>query len=268
MIRETSVAGQFYPSNPKELEQLIKNFVDSKSIRKISAKGIILPHAGYFYSGKVAVTTVSRVLPKKRIIILGPNHTGLGENFSLFARGKWRSPFKEINIDEEITTSLLKSNSYIKEDYLAHLHEHSIEVQLPILQYFFGDFTLVPIVCSIAPVEIYREIAEQIYKVVRDIIDDILLVASSDMSHYEEDLVARRKDRSAMDSILNLDESELVTKVNKENISMCGIAPVAILLAYCKYVKANKAEVVLYQTSGDSSGDYSAVVGYLGVIIH
>ena len=267
MIRECAVAGQFYPLNPDDLKEEIERF-SPKAGSKISAKGIILPHAGYIYSGKVAVSTVSRIKPKKKIIILGPNHTGIGSTFSIFPKGEWKMPFANVKIDTEIAERIMAGSSLVKEDYSAHLHEHSIEVELPILQYFFGDFDFVPIVCGISGVEEYRQVSRQIYEAVKDIQNEILIVASSDMTHYEDDASARKKDSLAIESIVSLDEEELVKRVREYNISMCGVSPVFILLNCCKLLKANKAEVVLYQTSGDASGNYSSVVGYLGAVIH
>jgi len=267
MIREPVVAGQFYPSGPKELEKIIIS-LKSKEEPKLQALGIILPHAGYIYSGKVAVATISKIIPKKRIIILGPNHTGAGEDFGIFSEGKWNMPFKDIEIDQDLASRILERSNFIKKDYLAHKHEHSIEVELPILQYFFGEFKFVPIVCALSSISTYKKVAEEIHLAIEDIKDQVLLIASSDMSHYEEDSVARKKDRFAIESILNLDEEELLRRINKENISMCGVAPVSILIACCKRLKAKKAQVILYQTSGDSSGDYSSVVGYLGAVIN
>ena len=266
MLRKCVVKGRFYPSSPESLRKEIERLKPETS-SNISAKGIIIPHAGYIYSGKVAVSTVSVVKPKRRIIALGTNHTGIGRTFSVFPEGEWEMPFANVKIDTELANKII-DDDLIKEDYSAHLHEHSIEVALPILQYFFGNFELVPMVCGISEVNTYQKVARRIYEAVKDIQDEIMIVASSDMTHYEEDSGARKKDSIAIESILKLDEEELIEKVEEYNISMCGIAPVSILLHCCKLLKANKAEVVLYQTSGDASGDYSSVVGYLGVVIH
>ena len=266
MIREPIVSGQFYPDSEKKLKGLIESFLPKESSR-MAAKALILPHAGFIYSGKVAVTTVSKIMAKKRVIILGPKHTGYGEDFSLWAKGGWKIPFGCINIDEDLAKLILKNHDYIKEDYLAHQFEHSIEVELPILYYFFNDFKFVPIACSVADVDIYRKIAQGLSEAVRGIKEEVLFVASTDMSHYEPDATARKKDRSAIESIINLDEEDLVKRVRRDSISMCGIAPVAILLSCMKSLGAKKAQVALYQTSGDASGDYSSVVGYAGIVI-
>ena len=265
MIREPYVSGQFYPSTKKELDRLIEDF-KTKETSKISARGLILPHAGYVYSGKVAVETVSRVLKKDSILILGPKHTDYGEPFSLWAKGKWRIPYGDILIDERLAELILENSKYIKEDYLAHKFEHSIEVELPILYYFFGDFKFVPLACDVSSLDVYREVAKEIVSVIRKNRLDILFIASTDMSHYEEDSIARKKDRLAIESIINLDEEDLLKKVEENNISMCGVAGVAILICILKALQVKKAEVILYKTSGDVTGDKFEVVGYTGIV--
>jgi len=267
MKREPVVSGQFYPHRTEDLRRIIEDF-DPKESSKISAKGIILPHAGYPYSGQVAVTTVGKVLAKRRLIIAGPNHTGRGANFSLWPKGSWRIPFGEIEIDQDLAQSILNKGDLIQEDYEAHLQEHSIEVELPILHYFFGKFKFVPIACMRTSLETYQAVATQIFEAIKDCKEEILFVASTDLTHYEPDQSARKKDRFAIEAIVNLDEKELLDKINTLNITMCGVAPVAILISCLKKLGAKKSQVALYQTSGDNSGDYSAVVGYVGMIIN
>jgi len=266
MTRKPIVADQFYSADPHRLKKTIEGFRE-KETSKIDAKGVILPHAGYIYSGKVATITVEKIKPKNKVIVLGPNHTGLGKPFSMFAKGEWETPFGTIRVEEELAQQILSNSNIIEEDYAAHLHEHSIEVELPILYHFFGEFKLVPIVCATADLETYRKVAYDISKAVNNK-SDILIVASSDMTHYEEDSQARKKDSIAIESIMKLDEENLLKQARKNNISMCGIAPVCILIACCKLLKAHKATVTLYQTSADTSGDYSSVVGYLGAVIY
>ena len=267
VIRKAYVSGQFYPSKSEDIEKFLKQF-DSKPQNMFSAKGIILPHAGYIYSGEVVAQTIKRIIPKKRIIIFGPNHTGIGKNFAIFSKGSWQTPFGDLEIDEKLVQRIINAGDKLVVDSIAHSQEHSIEVELPILRYFFRDFKFVPISCSLEKIDSYQAVAKQIFEAIKDIKNDILLVASSDMSHYEEDSIVRRKDRMAIESILNLDEEELIARTKANNISICGIAPVSILIACCKLLQANKVEVARYNTSGDISGDYSAVVGYLGAIIH
>lgn len=266
MIRKPVVNGTFYPANKKDIDDLIESYTPTKST-KISAKGLILPHAGYIYSGKVATATVSHTLPKKRIIILGPNHKGIGNNFSLWNKGCWTIPYGKINIDEELAAAILANGDIIKSDNSAHIEEHSVEAELPILYYFFENFKFVPISCKYSSLNNYEYVANQIYKAIKNISDEILLIASSDLTHYEPDASARKKDREIIDSIINLDEKSMLQKIDKFNISMCGAAPVAILISCLKKIKATKSQVIMYQTSGDASGDYNSVVGYLGALI-
>jgi len=273
MKRVPVVSGQFYPDNHSDLKELMRRFSSKGSFplrgcsKKISAKGIILPHAGYTYSGRVAVTTVSAVLPKKRLLILGPNHSGRGADFSLWKQGAWKILDKEIKIDEEIATAILNEGGRIHEDTLAHTMEHSIEIQLPILDYFFGDFKFVPIACKEGGLKDYREVAEQIFQAIKKMKNEVLLVASTDLTHHEPDQVTRKKDRRAIEAIIDLDEEELVKRIHKEDITLCGEAPLAIFISCLKMLGAKKSQVALYQTSGDISGDRSAVVGYVGIII-
>jgi len=267
MLRKTVVAGQFYSENKETLEKEIKDFLPSE-ISKMSAKAIILPHAGYVYSGKVAVTTVSKVLAKKRLIILGPNHTGFGSTFSLYPNGSWQTPLGIIDIDKELHKAVINNGDNIKIDPLAHEYEHSIEVELPILKYFFKQFTFIALTCKQATMQIYEKVAEQLFLASKLFKDEVMVVASTDLTHYEPEPTARKKDIEAIEAIINLDADQLLDTVKKKSITMCGIAPVAILLKYLKKIEAKKAQVALYQTSGDVSGDYSSVVGYAGIIIN
>jgi AmmeMemoRadiSam system protein B len=265
MLRKPVVSGQFYPANKEALASLIDSFLP-KTAKKMSARAIILPHAGYIYSGKVAVETVSRIMPAKRLVILGPKHSSGGEDFALWAKGGWITPFGEIKIDQDLASRILAKGNYIKEDYLAHQPEHSIEVELPILTRLFGVFEFVPIACQVSTLEIYQSVARELYEAIKPIKEQVLLIASSDMTHYSPDEICRRKDRAALDSIIALDLEALIEKVIKEDISMCGIAPVVILISCLKHLGAKKAQIALYQTSGDINADYSSVVGYAGVI--
>jgi hypothetical protein len=267
MAREPIVSGQFYPEHSSDLKSLIEEFTPKSSL-KISAKGIILPHAGYVYSGRVAVTTVNMVLPKKRLLILGPNHTGNGSTFSLGKGEGWKIPGKEIETDQELAAAILSRGGPVCEDDSAHLLEHSIEVELPILDYFFGSFKFVPLACRNATLKDYREAAGQLSQAIKSFKQEVLLIASTDLTHYEPDSVARKKDRRAIEAIINLDEEELIKRIRRENITLCGEAPLAIFIAALKNLGAKKSRVSLYQTSGDASGEWDAVVGYVGIIVN
>ncbi|MFH1655547.1 MAG: AmmeMemoRadiSam system protein B [Candidatus Omnitrophota bacterium] len=269
MNRRPVVAGQFYPAEKKDLIRQIEQFID-KDAKKIEAKGAIMPHAGYIYSGLVAGQTVSRIALKDTFIMLGPNHTGNGEPFSIITEGSWQTPLGEVKIDSDLAKAILKGSRLLKEDAEAHAYEHSIEVELPFLQYFTKDFKIVPIAVFPAEITIYKQIAESIVKAIEEKgkKDSVVIIASSDMTHYESQKDAQVKDKQALDAVLKLDEDALVKTVKDLNISMCGYAPTAIMLAATKLLGAKKAKLIKYQTSGDASGDYSSVVGYAGVIVN
>jgi len=266
MIRQPVAAGSFYPASASQLEAMIDRLVDENA-EKQEAIGLVSPHAGYIYSGPVAGAVISRVNLKDTVVIIGPNHTGRGKPFSIMTEGTWRTPLGNVEIDAELGRQILVGSSYLQEDHLAHQYEHSIEVQVPFLQYFQSDVRIVPIVIAYGSEASYREIGEEIAAAVREVGRDVLIIASSDMTHYEPHEVAREKDARAIEAILELDGEELLQRVQKLDISMCGYAPTVALISAARELGAKGAELVRYQTSGDTSGDYSSVVGYAGIII-
>jgi len=266
VLREPAVAGQFYPDSPSQLRSMLESFID-KNAEKEEVVGLVIPHAGYIYSGAVAGAAISRVRFKDTFIVIGPNHTGYGKPFSIMARGTWETPLGKVEIDTELAEKLIELSPYLKNDKLAHEHEHSIEVQLPFLQYFKPDVKIVPIILGAGDVKIYKEIGTAIAKALHELKKEAVILASSDMNHYETQGVTQKKDHLAIAAILKLDEAELVKTIVEKDISMCGYGPAAVMLAAAKKLGATKAELVKYQTSGDVSGDYNAVVGYSGIIV-
>ncbi len=266
MIREPVVAGQFYPGSPSSLESQLGKLIDKKA-QKEDVIGAVSPHAGYMYSGAVAGATLSKIQVKDTFIIMGPNHTGYGKPFSIMTEGAWRTPLGEVKIDSKLGKQILAQSQNLEEDQLAHLYEHSVEVQVPFLQYFKNDFKIVPIVLSHAPRAVYKEIGKAIAKAIKESQAEAVIIASSDMTHYEPQETAKRKDDQAINAILELNEDELLNRVEKLNISMCGYAPAATLIAAARELGAKRAELVKYQTSGDVTGDYSGVVGYAGILL-
>jgi len=193
-VRIPAVAGQFYPSTSLGIKNQISGFIDKRTDKQ-DVIACMLPHAGYMYSGAVAAKTVSRINIKKKIIFLGPNHTGSGAEFSIMTEGVWQTPLGEVNIDSAFAKKILSASTYLKDDALAHLHEHSLEVQLPILQYFKADFEIVPIAIMSGDLRALKKIGSQISAVIEESgsKDSVLLVASSDMTHYEPSW--RRKEK-------------------------------------------------------------------------
>ncbi|MDD5166630.1 MAG: AmmeMemoRadiSam system protein B [Candidatus Omnitrophica bacterium] len=267
-IRAPAVAGQFYPDSRQEIKKQIESFVDKKTGRQ-DAFACMLPHAGYIYSGRVAAETVSRIKLKDKIILLGPNHTGFGSEFSIMTEGIWQTPLGDIQIDTTLAKDILGRSQHLKEDSLAHMYEHSLEVELPLLQYFKDDFKIVPIAMLSDNIDSLKEVGKEIASSIKEanIKDSALIVASSDMTHYQPQEEAEGKDMQAIQAILELDEDKLMEKIARLNISMCGYAPVAAMLVAAKLLGAKTGKLVKYQTSGDITGDKTSVVGYAGIII-
>ena len=268
ITREPAVSGQFYPASKSKLIEQLEGFIN-KDVQKKDVIAAILPHAGIIYSGSVAGATVSRIKTKDTIIIIGPNHTGLGKAFSIMTEGTWRTPMGNINIDSDLAGALSETSDYLENDLLAHRNEHSIEVELPFFQYFKNDFKIVPIIVSPDKKQVYEKIASDIVSAIKNASkeNNVLIVASSDLTHYEPQQIAEKKDKEAINAILELDENKLLNKIKELNISMCGYVPAVIAIIAAKQLGAKSAELIKYQTSGDISGDYSAVVGYAGITI-
>lgn len=271
-IRRPSVAGQFYPASREGLIQQIQGLLDGRQgERPVSdCLACMLPHAGYVYSGSVAAQTVSQIKIKDKIILLGPNHTGYGAQFSIVKEGAWQTPLGDVPIESGLAKEILKGCSYLEEDNLAHAHEHSLEVELPFLQYFNEKIAIVPIAFFPAEAQILQEIGRDIAAAIRklNLQNSTLLVASSDMTHYEPKDQAWKKDEEAIQAILALDEERLLGVVSDLGISMCGYIAVAVMLVAAKELGAKKAELVKYMTSADVTQDTSSVVGYAGVIVY
>ena len=266
MIRQPVVAGKFYPVSKNVLEAQIKSMSDAKTDKK-DALAVVSPHAGYTYSGPIACELFSNIRITDSVIILGPNHTGVGENFAIYGKGKWSTPLGDIDIDEELSSVICKNTSLIKNDISAHAYEHSIEVQLPIMRYFKNTFKIVPIIVNDGDFGQYQQIASAIADAIKESGRDILIVASSDMTHHESRDNARSKDKIAIDAVLKLDEKLLYEVVRKHDISMCGYIPVIIMISAVKKLGGKSARLIKYSTSGDITGDHSSVVGYAGISI-
>ena len=268
-IRNPVVAGQFYPSSAAGLKKQIERFIPQKTEQR-DVIACIMPHAGYIYSGGVAAEVAASIRVKDNVILLGPNHTGYGKQYSIMTGGAWKTPFGDVPVNAELARAILSRSSHLEEDTLAHDYEHSLEVELPFLQYFKKDFSIVPVsVMADDPVVLGvmgDELAEAIKE--RKEQGSTLIVASSDMTHYETQESAQGKDKEAIQAILELDEQKLAHNVRRLGITMCGFAPVVIMLRAAKGLGAKQAKLIKYQTSGDVSGDYTNVVGYAGVVIY
>jgi len=266
MIRAAAVAGQFYPRDREGLLKTVEKLVDT-TLPKQEVRCVIMPHAGYIYSGPVAGKTISHVNVKDTVLILGPNHTGLGLPYSIMSEGAWETPLGEIKIDSGLAKLILQDSKFIKIDENAHMFEHSIEVELPFLQYFNKDLSMVPMIISDLNLQYFKSVGQEIARAIKQHTKPTLIVASTDMTHYQPHDMAKDKDAQAIEAILKLDVEGLNKVIKKRNVSMCGFAPVAVAIYACLELGAKKAELIDYKTSGDITGDYSSVVGYAGIII-
>ncbi|MFQ5716369.1 MAG: AmmeMemoRadiSam system protein B [Nitrospinales bacterium] len=266
MNRNPAVAGKFYPADPQALTLEIQSHIQ-KTEKKIRVIGVVSPHAGFMYSGDVAGAVYSLIDIPETLIILGPNHTGAGPPVSLMARGVWSMPFGEVEIDSELAAAVLQASPTVQEDENAHQREHSLETQLPFIQYFRRDIKIVPICLQRLSLEECGQVSRAIVSAALQLKRPALIVASSDMSHYESHETASRKDRQAIDQILKRDARGLYETVRQQEISMCGVNPVTVMLMACNNLGARKSELVKYMTSGEVSGDMDQVVGYAGMVV-
>ena len=278
-LRRPAVAGSFYAGDSKSLNiQIEKCFLHKigpgklpstiiKGERKIV--GLISPHAGYIYSGPVAANGFYKIALDGKpdtIIILGPNHRGFGEDISIMVDGKWKTPLGELEIDTNIAESILRNSKIIRNDKKAHQYEHSIEVQLPFIQYIFGNnIKFVPICMTRQDVNTDIEIAQSICSSVVD--KNVLIIASSDFTHYEPQEYAENIDKQAIDAILEFNPKKLYDIIYQQRLTMCGPGPITVMLIACETLGAKKAELLKYATSGDVSGMYDQVVGYASLIM-
>ena len=265
--RQPAVAGRFYPAQREALVRDVESHVE-RSAKKSPALGIVAPHAGFMYSGDVAGAVYSRIEIPDTVILIGPNHTGRGEAVAVMTEGVWSMPMGDIAIDQELANALCEETVMAKQDSLAHQFEHSLETQLPFLQYFKKEFQIVPICLMKLKASTCKALSEGIVRAVTRLGRSVLLVASSDMTHYESHDAASGKDRKAIACMQNRDPAGLWETVRSENITMCGVNPVTVMLHCCESLGAKEAELVKYMTSGEVSGDMERVVGYAGLIIH
>jgi AmmeMemoRadiSam system protein B len=266
VVRHPAVAGRFYPGDPAVLLRDVKSYVAAGG-EKVSALGCVVPHAGYMYSGHVAGAVYARLKLPRRYVILCPNHTGMGEPLAIMSAGTWRTPLGEARIDQALAEELMRSYHWLAEDAAAHRSEHALEVQLPFLQALQPEFTFVPIALGTANYEVLASLGEAIATVLEAQKEQTLIIASSDMNHYESDAITRVKDGKAIERLLAMDARGLYDVVVREDISMCGFGPAVAMLSAAGRLGAKSADLVKYATSGDISGDRSAVVGYAGIVV-
>jgi AmmeMemoRadiSam system protein B len=270
-VRTPAVAGRFYPGRAEELLREVREFTSTGrspiATGRIAAIGCVAPHAGYIYSGGVAGAVYSRLEIPQRCVILCPNHTGKGRPLAIMTSTAWQTPLGEVAADADMGTRLLRRFPALQEDSAAHRAEHAIEVQLPFLQALRPELKIVPIAIGTSDFDVLRGLGEAVADVIADQKEKVLIIASSDMNHYESDEITRVKDHKAIERVLAMDARGLWEVVMNEDISMCGFGPTIVMLTAAKILGATSATLVKYATSGDVSGDYESVVGYAGIIV-
>lgn len=264
-MREPTVAGQFYPLTPKNLKkELNRCFSGTEDLRR-NVIGAVVPHAGYMYSGAVAAHAYAQLPKVETYVIFGPNHTGYGSIVAA-SQDVWSTPLGEVQTDSELARSF--AGGIMDFDEVAHRYEHSIEVQIPFLQHRFGeDFKVLPICMGLQDEETAMEIGNEVAHAVKETGRSVVFIASSDFTHYQPADVAREIDNYLIDSILDMDVFELYRRIFEKGATACGYGPIAAMLTASKALGADKGTLLKYATSGDVTGDNSAVVGYAAIIV-
>jgi AmmeMemoRadiSam system protein B len=276
-IRYPAVAGSWYASTPnrlrEQMEELFTHRLGPGSLPSPVTEGprnivgLVVPHAGYMASGPIAAHAYHHLAKDGKpdvVVIFGPNHTGHGSALSIMNEGAWRTPLGDVEVDTETANNILQASSIVDVDEMAHVYEHSIELQLPFLQYLYGaGFKFVPVCFMMQDLMSAREVGKATAKALKG--TNGLVIASTDLTHYEPQERAEKKDKMAIDAALKMDETEYYHTVEAYGISTCGYGPTIAAITAAKQLGAKKAELLCYRTSGDVLGDHSAVVGYASI---
>jgi AmmeMemoRadiSam system protein B len=276
-IRRPTQAGAFYEGDAEALKTQIENcFLQEfgpKKRPKVNKNGpreivgLVCPHAGYMFSGAVAANAYYELASDGKpdtVVILGPNHTGYGSALAVVNEGFWRTPLGDVEVDGETANRIVHETRVVDVDELAHRFEHSVEVQLPFLQYLYGsEFKFVPVCFQMQDLASAVEIGRALVKVLAS--KNAVIIASSDMTHYEPQGNAAMKDMAALKAVEAMDEKRFFSIIETQNVSACGYGPIAALITAAKGLGAKEAKLLCYKTSGDTTGDYSSVVGYAAV---
>jgi MEMO1 family protein len=266
--RHPAVAGRFYPGDPAALRAEVDSYLSQQTKEAVHARGCIVPHAGYVYSGHVAGAVFGELKVPELCLVLCPNHTGMGRALAIMSEGEWQTPLGSVPIDRLLSAALMQHCPLLEEDSAAHHSEHAIEVELPFLQMRQRHLRFVPIALGTRNFDVLDQLGNAIAASLAEHNEPVLIVASSDMNHYEPDSITRVKDEKAIAPILALDARALYEVVTREHISMCGFGPAVTMLTATRKLGATSAELVKYATSGDIYGDRDMVVGYAGIIVY
>ena len=280
-VRPPAVSGRFYPKDPAELRATVATMLadarrphpltPSPQAERGNVRAAVVPHAGYIYSGPTAAAVFAQVAIPGVVVILAPNHTGISaatSGVSLWEAGAFRTPLGDVPVAADAAALLRDiSQGFVEVDHEAHGAEHAVEVELPFLQLRRADVRIVPLVIAWDAWDRARILGEMLARLVQDAAEPVLLLASTDLNHYEPAAISEKKDARALDAVQALDGEELLARCKRERISMCGRGPAAAVLAAAKALGGTRAEVVDYRHSGWVSGDNARVVGYAGVLI-
>ena len=276
MIRQPAVAGAFYPRDADNLKQLIEScFLDDSGVGFIPELNnfegtdypinVMVPHAGYQYSGAVASHGYCKLVQNgfpEVFIIISPNHTGFGTEVSVFNEGEWITPLGSVEVDSQFAEEIISQSDIASADFSAHIREHSIEVQLPFLQYFSSDFKIVPITMGTQNFVTSSDLSRSIFEAGKKLGKSYAVIASTDLSHFNNQEKANKVDSFVLEDIEEMNEFKLFEEVVQYNITMCGYGPVMTTISISKMANKNESEILAYQTSGDVTGDFTSVVGY------
>jgi len=266
MLRLPAVAGHFYPANPEALISLVRELTQNElPSPKAKVRACFVPHAGLLYSGGVAGAVFARIALPETILLLGVRHYPQGADQAILSEGAFRTPLGDVPIDTQLALKLRKHCPALEEDAVAHKQEHSLEVELPFMQVLNPGFRFVPVAIGTHRLSDLQQTGEGIARALETTTEEILIVASSDLNHYEDDATTRAKDQKAIDQMLRLDADGLYRVCREERISMCGLGPAVVMLVVLRRLGVSHAELICHATSGDINGDRSAVVGYAGL---
>ena len=274
-VRTPAVAGMFYPKSSEELKSSIRNCFLHKygpgklppSLEDKKIIGAICPHAGYEYSGSVAANSYYAISSQRPelVIIIGPNHWGIGRDIATMKEGVWQTPLGDVEIDSQYATEINKICKLIEIDSFSHTRDHCLEVQLPFLQeIFFHKFKILPLILIDQSHHATREVGKAIAKIAK--IKKTMIIGSSDFTHYEPNDFAHAQDKSLIEAIISLDVDKFYNILQEKQISACGYGAIASTMIACKELGASKGILNKYATSGDITGDKSSVVGYASIV--
>jgi AmmeMemoRadiSam system protein B len=266
MLRKAAFSGNWYPAEPARLRKALESYIGGGDGDE-EVVGVVAPHAGYMYSGPVAGAVYGRVRIPDTVVVLCVNHRGVGSRAAVMGAGEWDTPLGPVPIQEELAQDLMKRVGFLEEDAVAHAGEHSLEMQVPFLVYRNPGVRILPISLQRLDYEECVVLGQGLAEAVRHFPTPVLLVASTDMTHFEAQERAKKKDMLAVDKVLEVDPQGLYDTVTRHRISMCGFIPTTAVLCACKALGVSKGTLVRYATSGDVSGDYSSVVGYAGICL-